>query len=48
MKHTELKTSDVEIKQQQPVLEHEMRTLSEEEVLGVAGGPECDVGSGNG
>jgi hypothetical protein len=48
MKHTELKTSDVEIKQQQSSQELEMRVLTNNEVLAVAGGPESDVGSGNG
>lgn len=47
MKNIELKTSDIEIKQQQPTQELEMRVLSEDEVLSVAGGPECDVGTGN-
>jgi hypothetical protein len=46
MKHTELKTSEIEIEQQQSAQEHEMRVLSEEEVLSVAGGPESDVGTG--
>lgn len=46
MKYTELKTSDVEIKQQQPTQELEMRVLSEDEVLSVAGGPEVDVETG--
>ncbi|MFZ6721857.1 hypothetical protein [Undibacterium sp. Ji49W] len=45
---TELNTSEVEIKQDQSGQEHAMRVLTENEVLSVAGGPECDVGSGNG
>ncbi|WP_422983946.1 hypothetical protein [Undibacterium sp. Ji50W] len=27
--------------------EHEIRVLTDNEVLSVAGGPECDVGTGN-
>ncbi|PXX45329.1 hypothetical protein [Undibacterium pigrum] len=46
MKNTEQKTTEVEIKQSQPVQECEMRDLTDYEVLSVAGGPECDVGSG--
>jgi hypothetical protein len=48
MKNIELKTSDIEIKQQQPAQEPEMRVLSEDEVLSVAGGPEVDVEVGGG
>ena len=48
MKHTELKTSDVEIKQHQPAQDHEMRVLTDNEVLSVAGGPEIDVQAGGG
>ena len=48
MKNIELKTSDVEIKQQQPAQDHEMRVLTDNEVLSVAGGPEVDVESGGG
>jgi hypothetical protein len=46
MKNPEQKTSDLEIKVQQSAQEHEMRALTDCEVLSVAGGPECDVGTG--
>lgn len=48
MKYTELKTSDIEIEQQQSAQEHEMRVLTENEVLSVAGGPEVDIEVGGG
>ncbi|MBC3916854.1 hypothetical protein H8L32_05145 [Undibacterium sp. CY18W] len=46
MKTTELNTSEVEIKQHQSGQEHEMRILTDNEILSVAGGPEVDVESG--
>ncbi|PXX45325.1 hypothetical protein [Undibacterium pigrum] len=46
MKNIESKKSEVEIKQPQPAQEREMRTLTDCEVLSVAGGPEVDVESG--
>ncbi|BBB64321.1 hypothetical protein UNDYM_0068 [Undibacterium sp. YM2] len=48
MKNTELKASDIEIKQQQPAQELEMCVLTDNEVLSVAGGPEVDVEAGHG
>ncbi|MFZ6757330.1 hypothetical protein ACO0K9_08910 [Undibacterium sp. Ji50W] len=36
------------VKQYRSGQEHEMRVLTDNEVLSVAGGPESDVGSGNG
>ena len=48
MKNIELKTSDIEIKQQQSAQEHKMRVLTDNEVLSVAGGPEVDIEVGGG
>ncbi|BBB64322.1 hypothetical protein UNDYM_0069 [Undibacterium sp. YM2] len=48
MKYTELKTSDIEIKQHQSAQELEMRALTDNEVLSVAGGPEVDISVGGG
>lgn len=48
MKNIELNVSEIEIKQQQSVQESDMRVLSENEILNVAGGPEVDVSAGGG
>ncbi|MFZ6757327.1 hypothetical protein ACO0K9_08895 [Undibacterium sp. Ji50W] len=52
MKKTEITTfldkSDVDGSQIQSGKEHELRTLTDQEILNVAGGPECDVGTGTG
>ncbi|PXX45328.1 hypothetical protein [Undibacterium pigrum] len=47
MEKIELNVSEIEIKQQ-PAYESDMRVLSENEILSVAGGPEVDVESGAG
>ncbi|MFZ6757326.1 hypothetical protein ACO0K9_08890 [Undibacterium sp. Ji50W] len=50
MKKAEITTfldkSDADGAQIQSGHEHEIRVLTDNEVLSVAGGPECDVGSG--